>query len=62
MFDTIIIAYRVNDQFIYSRDSVLVDGDGFPTGFQLAAKKTLPVAKLEKFQLLLPDTTEAKRP
>lgn len=61
VFDTIIIAYRVNDQFIYSRDGVLLDGDGFPKGFRISANKMLPVAALQKFQLLLPDTTEAEK-
>ena len=60
VFETLIIAYRVNDQFLYSRDAVLLDGEGFPTGFQIAGKKVLPVGKLVKFQLLLPDTTEAE--
>jgi hypothetical protein len=61
VFDTIIIAYRVNDQFIYSRDAVLVDREGFPTGFRIGGKKVLAVDALEKFQILLPDTTEAEK-
>ena len=61
VFDTIIIAYRVNDHFIYSRDAIVFDGEGFPTGFRIAGKKVLPVAALEKFQILLPDTTSAEK-
>lgn len=61
VFDTIIIAYRVNDQFIYSRDAVLLDGEGFPKGFRISGNKMLPVAALQKFQILLPDTTEAEK-
>ena len=61
VFDTLIIAYRVNDQFLYSRAALVLDRDGFPTGFQVAGKKILPVDELEKFQLLLPDTTDAER-
>lgn len=61
IFDTIIIAYRVNDQFIYSRDAVVLDGEGFPKGFRIPGNKMLPVAALQKLQLLLPDTTEAEK-
>lgn len=61
VFHTIVIAYRVNEQFIYSRDAVQVDADGVPTGFVLPDTKTLPVEKLTKFQLLVPDTTEMER-
>lgn len=61
VFHTIVIAYRVNDQFIYSRDAVQVDADGVPTGFVLPDNKTLSVEKLTKFQLLVPDTTEMER-
>lgn len=61
VFHTIIIAYRVNDQFLYSRDAVVADSDGVPTGFRLDGNKVLPVEKLAKFQLLVPDTTEMER-
>lgn len=61
VFDTIIIAYRVNDQFIYSRDAVLLDAEGFPKGFRISGNKMLPVTALQKLQLLLPDTTEAEK-
>ncbi|MDP2810785.1 MAG: hypothetical protein Q8O34_11615 [Rhodocyclaceae bacterium] len=58
VFHTIILAYRVNNHFLYSRDEVLLDREGFPTGFQIAGKKVLPLEKLERFQLLVPDTTD----
>jgi hypothetical protein len=61
VFDTIIIGYRVNDQFIYSRDALVLDEEGFPRGFRIPGNKMLPVVALKKFQLLLPDTTEAER-
>jgi hypothetical protein len=61
IFDTIIIAYRVNGQFIYSRDAIVLDGEGFPTGFRIPGNKMLPVAALQQFQLLLPDTTAAEK-
>ena len=58
VFDTIIIGYRVNNHFIYSRDEVLLDREGFPTGFQIDEKQVLPLEKMERFQLLVPDTTD----
>jgi hypothetical protein len=61
VFQTIVIAYRVNDQFIYSRDAVLTNADGVPTGFALADKKNLALEKLTKFQILVPDTTDMER-
>jgi hypothetical protein len=60
VFDTIIIAYRVNEQFIYSREDVLLDRESFPTGFKIGNKRILGVEQLERFQLLLPDTTSAE--
>lgn len=57
VFHTIVIAYRVNDQFIYARDAVTYRADGLPAGFTLSDKSLLPLAKLRKFQMLLPDTT-----
>jgi len=61
IFDTLIIAYRVNDQFIYSRDAVLYDDAGMPKGFQIDGRKVLPASSVSKLQLLLPDTTEAEK-
>lgn len=58
VFSTIIIAYRVNNQFIYSRDALVFDAAGFPTGFQIEGKQILPLEQLERFQLLLPDTSD----
>lgn len=57
VFDTVIIAYRVNNQFIYSRDEVVLDDEGFPLGFRVSAIKFLAVEKLHRLQFLLPDTS-----
>jgi hypothetical protein len=57
VFHTIVIAYRVNDQFIYARDAVMLRANGLPAGFILPDKTLLPLSKLRKFQMLLPDTT-----
>ena len=57
VFTTLVIAYRINDQFIYSRDAVLADTNGLPTGFQVADGKIIPFAKLTRFQVMVPDTS-----
>lgn len=60
-FQTLILAYRVNDQFVYSRDAVGLDDNGVPTGFRTIDKTLVSVSKLVKFQLLLPDTSEMEK-
>lgn len=60
-FQTLILAYRVNDQFVYSRDGVKLDEGGIPMAFRTVDKNLLPVSKLIKFQLLLPDTSEMEK-
>lgn len=61
VFHTIILAYRANDHYLYSRDAVLTDDDGLPTGFLVARNQVLPWQQLKKFQILLPDTTEMEK-
>ncbi|MBX3647483.1 MAG: hypothetical protein KF853_11255 [Rhodocyclaceae bacterium] len=62
VFHTIIIAWRVNDHFIYSREAVEKDGEGMPTAFIVGEKKTrLPLAKVRRLQLMVPDTTDMER-
>lgn len=60
-FHTIVIAYRVNNQFIYSREAVLTDARGMPTGFRLGTKEVLPVDELRSLQILLPDTSDMEK-
>lgn len=59
--NTIILAYRVNDHFIYSRDAVRLDAAGNVAGFRVGEKKILPLASLEQIHVLLPDTTEMEK-
>lgn len=59
VFDTLVLGYRVNDEFIYSRDAIEFDEDGNPSGFLLGEKRTkVPLAKVRRFLLLVPDTTD----
>lgn len=61
VFNTVIIAYCVNSQFLYSHDDVLLDQEGFPTGFRISGKSVLALEDVKKFQLLVPDTTDMER-
>jgi hypothetical protein len=62
VFHTIIIAWRVNDHYIYSRESILLDDDGVPLAFLVGEKKTrLPLEKVRRLQLMMPDTTDMER-
>jgi len=62
VFHTIIIAYRVNDHFIYSREDVHKDGAGMPVAFNTGTKQSpLPAGKVARLQLMVPDTTDMER-
>lgn len=62
VFHTIIIAYRVNDHYIYARDAVRRDGEGMPVAFTVAEKKApLAPEQIRKLQLMVPDTTDMER-
>ena len=58
-FDTIIVAYRVNDHYIYSRNAIKSDGSGNPAAVLIEADETeLPVGKIHRLDLLVPDTSD----
>lgn len=62
VFDTIIIAYCANDQYLYSRDAIQLDDTGTPEAFLVGPKKLpLPLEKVTRFQLMVPDTTDMER-
>lgn len=62
LLQTIIVGYRVNDQFVYARDAIRVDAAGLPVAFLVGEKKVrLPVEKLRRLQLVVPDTTDMER-
>lgn len=60
-FQTIVLAYRVNDQFVYSRDAVETDAEGRPIAFRTAERSVVTVSRLAKLQFLLPDTSDMER-
>lgn len=62
VFDTLLVAYVVNGEFIYSWESIERDARGNPTAFLLGEQGgRLPVAELKQFQLLVPDTSDLER-
>lgn len=62
VFHTIIIAYRVNDHYIYSRESIRKDGEGNPVAFAVAGMRApLAPEQIRKLQLMVPDTTDMER-
>ncbi len=59
VFDTLVVAYCVNGEFIYSGDAIEHDAEGFPTAFRCGeSNKRTPVSALKVFQLLVPDTSD----
>lgn len=62
VFHTIIIAWRVNDHYIYSREAIQTDGEGVPVAFLVGEKKTrLALDRVRRLQLMVPDTTDMER-
>lgn len=62
VFQTIIIAYRVNEHYVYSREAIQKDGDGMPRAFLIGEKKArLPLDEVRRLQLMVPDTTDMER-
>ncbi|MDR0441548.1 MAG: PilZ domain-containing protein [Candidatus Accumulibacter sp.] len=58
ILDTLVVAYRVNDSFIYSMDSIETDRDRLPAFFRANdGRVRLPAAALKTFHLLVPDTS-----
>lgn len=58
---TIILGYRVNNHYLYTRDALLKSEDGQPVGFRIGPDKVLLLPSVRKFQILLPDTSEQER-
>lgn len=62
VFHTIIIAYRVNDHYVYSREAIQRDAEGMPLAFLVGGKKArLPLDQVRKLQVMVPDTTDMER-
>lgn len=62
VFQTIVIAWRVNGHDIYSREAIQKDAGGAPAAFLVGEKKVrLPLDKIARLQLMVPDTTDMER-
>ena len=58
VFDTLILAYCVNGNFVYSSDAIERDAEGNPLAFRLGdTEQRMAVGALKLFQLLVPDTS-----
>jgi hypothetical protein len=59
VFETLVVAYCVNGEFVYSGEEIDRDSEGNPAGFRPEAKGIrIPVSGLKLFQILVPDTTD----
>jgi len=58
VFDTLMVAYAVNGEFVYSSDGVERDPNGYPVAFRAGEDGVrVPVAQLRLFQIVVPDTS-----
>lgn len=59
VFDTLLVAYCVNGEYIYSWESIELDASGVPTAFLVGDRGVrIPVSQLKQFQILVPDTSD----
>lgn len=59
IFDTLLVAYVVNGDPIYSWESIDLDPRGYPTAFRVGERdESVPAADVTLFQLLVPDTSD----
>lgn len=61
VLNTIVIAYRIDDHYIYSNDQVLMNPDGALEGFRLASGKRLALEDVDRLQIIVPDTSDQIR-
>ncbi|MBC3882000.1 hypothetical protein H8K35_10075 [Undibacterium sp. LX40W] len=62
VFDTMVIAYRVNGHFIYSMNAIDNNAEGDPAFFKIGANgERLHVSQLQNFELVVPDTSDLER-
>lgn len=55
---TLIVAYCVNDRFVYSRDGIETDDEFLPSAFVVGEEnRTIAVSRVKNFWLLVPDTS-----
>jgi hypothetical protein len=59
VFDTFVVGYCINREFIYSGDAIERDSAGNPVSFHIARTDLrLDVSEIEWFQLVVPDTSQ----
>lgn len=59
IFDTFVVAYCVNGEYLYSAEGIDRDSDGNPKFFRTGEhEKLTPVSGIKLFQLLVPDTSD----
>lgn len=62
VFDTLMVAYAVNGEFVYSSESVERDANGYPLAFRTGEDgMRTPVSQLRLFQVVVPDTSDLER-
>lgn len=62
VFDTLMVAYAVNGEFVYSSESVERDANGYPLAFRTGEDgMRTPVSQLRLFQIVVPDTSDLER-
>lgn len=58
---TIILAYRINEHYLYSKDTVVLDDDHSLLGFHTGGKKLLAPEAVDRLFVVVPDTSEMVR-
>lgn len=62
VLDTLVLAYCINDHFLYSMESIETDREGMPVAFRVnGGKNHLPASRISRFQLLVPDTSDLEK-
>lgn len=59
VFETFVVAYCIDGDFVYSGEAIDRDSEGYPTGFRVGEDgKPMPVSGIKLLQLLVPDTSD----
>lgn len=62
VFDTLVIGYRVNDHYLYSREAIEYDAGGAGVAFLVGERKArLPLGEVTDLRLVVPDTSDMER-
>jgi len=60
-FNTVVIAYRIDNHYLYTRDAIICGPDGAPKGLRRDDGKLVPLQSWTSFSMLVPDTTELEK-